>query len=202
MSPNIIKVNYPKSYQTEVNRDNIYEEELAKLTSESFANASTTNTLKHIKNALAKSLRKQYGIKDKDELTEKVNALLALHGLSDDRFDPMGQFAKYMSTQLNDISIDDNANKDSVSIKGTLKELELPFDKLIGYDYLFRTMKELYGKEEAERISGEMYNFSLALGDSTNCLIPYCWAFDASKIVMLGRQFGQLPSKPAKRVSS
>lgn len=202
MSPNIIKVNYPKSYQTEVNGDNIYEEELAKLTSESFANASTTNTLKHIKNALAKSLRKQYGIKDKDELTEKVNALLALHGLSDDRFDPMGQFAKYMSTQLNDISIDDNANKDSVSIKGTLKELELPFDKLIGYDYLFRTMKELYGKEEAERISGEMYNFSLALGDSTNCLIPYCWAFDASKIVMLGRQFGQLPSKPAKRVSS
>ena len=202
MSPNIIKVNYPKSYQTEVNGDNIYEEELAKLTSESFANASTTNTLKHIKNALAKSLRKQYGIKDKDELTEKVNALLALHGLSDDRFDPMGQFAKYMSTQLNDISIDDNANKDSVSIKGTLKELELPFDKLIGYDYIFRTMKELYGKEEAERISGEMYNFSLALGDSTNCLIPYCWAFDASKIVMLGRQFGQLPSKPAKRVSS
>ena len=84
MSPNIIKVNYPKSYQTEVNGDNIYEEELAKLTSESFANASTTNTLKHIKNALAKSLRKQYGIKDKDELTEKVNALLALHGLSDD----------------------------------------------------------------------------------------------------------------------
>ena len=202
MSPDIIKVNYPKNYQTEVNGDNIYEEELAKLTAESFANASTTNTLKHIKSALAKSLRKQYGIKDKDELTEKVNALLALHGLSDDRFDPMGQFAKYMSTQLNDISIDDNANKDSVSIKGTLKELELPFDKLIGYDYLFRTMKELYGKEEAERISGEMYNFSLALGDSTNCLIPYCWAFDASKIVMLGRQFGQLPSKPAKRVSS
>ena len=202
MSPDIIKVNYPKNYQTEVNGDNVYEEELAKLTAESFANASTTNTLKHIKSALAKSLRKQYGIKDKDELTEKVNALLALHGLSDDRFDPMGQFAKYMSTQLNDISIDDNANKDSVSIKGTLKELELPFDKLIGYDYLFRTMKELYGKEEAERISGEMYNFSLALGDSTNCLIPYCWAFDASKIVMLGRQFGQLPSKPAKRVSS
>lgn len=202
MVNDIIKVNYPKNYQTEVNGDNVYEEELAKLTAESFANASTTNTLKHIKSALAKSLRKQYGIKDKDELTEKVNALLALHGLSDDRFDPMGQFAKYISTQLNDISIDDNANKDSISIKGTLKELELPFDKLIGYDYLFRTMKELYGKEEAERISGEMYNFSLALGDSTNCLIPYCWAFDASKIVMLGRQFGQLPSKPAKRVSS
>ena len=202
MSPDIIKVNYPKNYLEDTTAENIYEEELAKLTAESFANASTTNTLKHIKTALAKSLRKNYGIKDKDELTEKVNSILALHGLNDDRFDPMGQFAKYMSTQLNDISIDDNANKDSVSIKGTLKELELPFDKLIGYDYIFRTMKELYGKDEAERITGELYNYSLALGDSTNCLIPYCWAFDASKIVMLGRQFGQLPSKPAKRVSS
>ena len=202
MSPDIIKVNYPKNYLEDTNSENQYEEELAKLTAESFANASTTNTLKHIKNALAKSLRKNYGIKDKDELTEKVNALLTLHGLSDERFDPVGQFSKYMSTQLSDISIDDNANKDSVSIKGTLKELELSFDKLIGYDYLFRTMKELYGKEEAERITGEMYNYSLALGDSTNILIPYCWAFDASKIVMLGRQFGQLPSKPAKRVSS
>lgn len=202
MSPDIIKVNYPKNYQTEAIVDNTYDEELAKLTAESFANASTTNTLKHIKRALVKTFRKEYGIVDKDELTEKVNAMLALHGLSDDRFDPMGQFAKYMSTQLNDISIDDNANKDSVSIKGTLKELELPFDKLIGYDYLFRTMKELYGKDEAERITGEMYSYALALGDSTNCLIPYCWAFDASKIVMLGRQFGQLPSKPAKRVSS
>ena len=34
MSPDIIKVNYPKNYQTEVNSDNVYEEELAKLTAE------------------------------------------------------------------------------------------------------------------------------------------------------------------------
>ena len=30
MSPDIIKVNYPKDYQTEVNAENVYEEELAK----------------------------------------------------------------------------------------------------------------------------------------------------------------------------
>ena len=54
MSPDIIKVNYPKDYQTEVNGDNVYEEELAKLTAESFANASTTNTIKHIKACLGK----------------------------------------------------------------------------------------------------------------------------------------------------
>ena len=89
MSPDIIKVNYPKDYQTEVNNDNIYEEELAKLTAESFANASTTNTLKHIKTCLAKRLRNVYGIKDKDELTEKVNAFLKIHGLSDEQLDTL-----------------------------------------------------------------------------------------------------------------
>ena len=59
MSPDIIKVNYPKNYQTEVNGDNVYEEELAKFTLESFANASTTNTLKHI--LLPPSLREVPG---------------------------------------------------------------------------------------------------------------------------------------------
>ena len=96
MSPNIIKVNYPKDFFDDVNAENLYEEELAKLTSESFANASTTNTLKHIKACLAKRLRKQYNIKDKDELTKKVNDMLDIHGLTDDRFDPMNIFSRFI----------------------------------------------------------------------------------------------------------
>lgn len=205
MSPDIIKVNYPKDYQTEVNVDNVYEEELAKLTAESFANASTTNTLKHIKTCLAKRLRNVYGIKDKDELTEKVNAFLKIHGLSDENFDPMKNFSDMISTKTNDKSIDDNGNKgddNGKAIKGIMKEAELSFDKLIGYDYLYRTMKELYGKSEAQRIMAEMYDYSLAMHDSTKILIPYCWALDTTKLVMEGRPFGVLPSKPAKSVDS
>lgn len=203
MSPNIIKVSYPKDYFDDVNNETQYEEELSKLTSESFANASTTNTLKHIKSSLAKSLRRNYGIRDKEELTQKVNGMLKLHGLSDENFDPMANMSKFMSSQLNDVSIDDNGNKDSnKAVRGMIKEAELAFDKLIGYDYLYRTMKELYGKEEAARISGEMYDYSLALHDSTKIMIPYCWALDASKIVMEGRPFGMLRSKPAKSVDS
>lgn len=202
MVSEIIKVNYPKNYMDDVNTDQ-YEEELSKLTVDSFANASTTNTLKHIKAALAKSLRKNYGIKDKEELTEKVNAILKIHGLGDENFDPMSTISKYMTTQLNDVSIDDNGNKDSnKAIKGMLKEAELPFDKLIGYDYLYRTMKELYGKDEAIRITGEMYDFSLALHDSTKIMLNYCWALDSSKLVIEGRPFGVLQSKPAKSVDS
>ena len=203
MSPDIIKVNYPKNYQDDTNNENLYEEELAKLTAESFANASTTNTLKHIKACLAKNLRKVHGIKDKDELTEKVNAILALHGLSDENFDPMAMMSKVISTKLNDVSIDDNGNKDgNKAIRGMIKEAELPFDKLIGYDYQYRTIKELYGKEEAQRIMGLLYDYSLALHDSTKIMVPYCWALDSSKLVMEGRPFGMLKSKPAKSVDS
>lgn len=200
----IIKVSYPKNYLDDVNSSiEQYDDELAKLTSDSFANASTTNTLKHIKSALAKSLRKNYRIKDKEELTKKVNDILAIHGLADSNFDPINTISKYMTTQLNDVSIDDNGNKDdNKAIKGMIKEAELPFDKLIGYDYLYRIMKELYGKEEAVRISGEMYDFSLALHDSTKIMLNYCWALDSSKLVISGRPFGMLQSKPAKSVDS
>lgn len=200
----VIKVNYPKdmNYNPADFNENLYQEELSKLTNDAFADANTTRTLKNIKEALSKHIRKEYGISDKTKLTETTQAFLSLHGLSDDRFDPMGQFAKFMTSKVNEVSIDDNSNKDHCSIKGTLKEIELPFDKLIGYDYLYRTMKELYGIDEAKRLSALMYDFSLAIGDSTNILIPYCWAFDATKIVMTGRPFGQLPSKPAKRVGS
>ena len=40
------------------------------------------------------------------------------------------------------------------------------------------------------------------MSDSTKILLPYCWALDASKLVIEGRKFGQLPSAPAKRVQS
>lgn len=205
MSPNIIKVTYPKDYQTEVTNDNIYEEELAKLTSESFANASTTNTLKHIKACLAKRLRNVYGVKDKDELTEKVHAFLKIHGLSDENFDPMKNFSDMIASKTNDTSIDDNGNKgddNGKAIKGIIKEAELSFDKLIGYDYLYRTLKELYGKAEAQRLMGLLYDYSLGMHDSTKLLIPYCFALDTTKLVMEGRPFGVLPSRPAKSVDS
>lgn len=205
MSPNVIKVNYPKDYQTDYNADDKYEEELAKLTAESFANASTTNTLKHIKACLAKRFRDVWGIKNKDELTEKVNAMLKIHGLSDVNFDPMKNFSEMLTEKTNVLSIDDNGNKgddNGKAIKGVIKESELPFDKLIGYDYLYRTLKQLYGKSEAQRLMGELYDFSLAMHDSTKILVPYCWALDSTKLVIEGRPFGVLPSKPAKSVDS
>lgn len=194
-----IKVNYPEFNN---DWDDVkYQEEIDKLTDETFINAGTIRTIKNIKATLNDDIRRKYN-KTNGELKTIVDSLLKIHGLHEDNFDFMNNFSKFMTNKLNDISIDENANKNTVSIKGHLKEVELSVDKLIGYDYLYRTMKELYGQREAKKLSAKMYDFSLALADSSNILLPYCWALDASRLVTEGRDFGVLPSTPAKRVES
>ena len=195
-----IKVNYNDKYIQDLD-DKQYQEELDKLTDKTFADAGTTRTIKNIRETLVKALKKKYG-KTNGELKAIVDGLLKIHGLHEDNFDYINTFSKYMSSNINDVSIDANANKGEKSVKGLLKDLELSADKLIGYDMLYRTMKELYGQEEAKRLCGEMYDFSLGLADSSNILLPYCYAIDASKLITTGRDFGTLPSKPSKRLSS
>ena len=194
-----IKVNY--KIETEED-EKLYQKELEKLTDASFADAGTTRTIKNIREVLTKTLKQKYKIKDKEKLSNVANSLLKIHGISEENFDFVNSFSKFMTEKLNDVSIDDNSNKNEKSIKGLLKDCELCIDKVIGYDTLYRIMKELYGLDEAKRLSGEMYDYSLGLADSSNILIPYCWALDASKLVTVGRDFGVLPSKPAKRVGS
>lgn len=165
---------------------------------ENLDDARTTRTLRNIKKALVYSLKKGYKIVD-NELTDEI---LKVHGLHKDNFDFINTFGKIMTEKLNDVSIDDNSNKNEKIVKGILQEVKISVDKAVGYDYLYRVLKELYGKKEAKRLSGKMYDYSLALSDSTNIMLPYCWSIDASKIVTLGKTFGQLYSKPAKRLDS
>jgi len=162
-------------------------------------NSATTNrTIRNIKKTLAKSLELKYGITDETI----VNKILSIHGLDKKRFDVVNSVETIINDKLNDVSIDANSNKNEKTIEGIQQEAVAPLKKAIGYDYLYRQMVELYDKDEAKRLSGEMYDFSLGLSDSTNILKPYCWSLDASKIVTIGRDFGQLHSTPAKRLSS
>lgn len=195
-----LKVNFKGKYIPN-EEDITYQQELDKLTDKMFADAGNTRTIKNIRETLIWALKKKYG-KTNGELKSITDGILKIHGLHEDNFDHINLFSKYMSKSINDLSIDANANKSEKSIKGVLKDLELSSDKLIGYDMLYRTMKELYGQDEAKRLCGEMYDFSLGLADSSNILIPYCWAVDASKLITIGRDFGVLPSKPSKRLSS
>ena len=159
--------------------------------------AETFRTQRNIRNTLKYQLAKEYGF-DKDRANEVADKILRVHGLSKDSLD----IVNFLHRAITDVSVDANANKESNTITSLIGESVIPYQKLLGYDMLYRQMKKDWGKKEAKTLSALMYDYSLAIHDSGKLMIPYCWAFDASKIVFLGRPFGQVHSKPPKRVSS
>ena len=181
--------------------DEDFKKELDKVSDSILINAETTRTIKNIKKTLASALKKKYGFSN-GELKDLTSKILRIHGLDASNFDTLANFAKIMEARVNDVSIDDNSNKNEKTIAGVNNEITAANRKLIGYHMLYGVMKDLFGQAEAKVLSGDLYDFSLGLSDSTNILIPYCWALDASKIVMEGRKFGQLPSAPVHRVDS
>ncbi len=158
--------------------------------------ATTIRTLGNVKKTLTKSLTDKYG------KGGVANSLLKIHGLDKKNFDFVSNAEAIISGKLNDESIDDNSNKSDKASAGILNEVTSPVHKAVGYDYLYRMLVEQYGKKEAKRLSGELYDYSLAISDSTKLLVPYCYSIDATKLVTFGRPFGQLHSAPPKRVAS
>ena len=164
--------------------------------------AETFRTQRNIRNTLKYQLIKEYGF-DKDKANDIADKILRVHGLSKDSLDIVNFLHRSITAQHSqDVSVDANANKESNTITSLIGESVIPYQKLLGYDMLYRQMKKDWGKKEAKTLSALMYDYSLAIHDSGKLMIPYCWAFDASKIVFLGRPFGQVKSKPPKRVSS
>ena len=195
-----LKIKYPDfSIDSEI--DEKLAKELQNITYDKLTTSSTTRTIKNIKKNIIATLKSNYPFIN-GRVKEVADIILKKHGLHEDNFDFVNLFESGLHENINDISIDDNANKNEKVFRGYLNELEKSVDKLIGYDVLYRTMKDLYGEKEAKKLTGEMYTYALGLSDSSNVILPYCWALDASKLVTIGREFGVLKSKPAKRVSS
>lgn len=163
-----------------------------------FDSSSIAQARGRIRRTLEYSLKENYGIEDK----EIVDKFMKMHGVSDKHFDFINNFENLVEMGSADASIDSNSNKSDVSIAGLLNEVSLPINKVVGYRYLYRKMKQMYGKKRAKYLAGRMYDMSLALADSTNILRPYCYAINAQKLVMEGRNWGTAPSLPPKRVAS
>ena len=160
--------------------------------------SSVNSSLSRIRNTLNYSLKKKYGIED-PQITEQF---MKIHGLDKQRFEFISNFEHLIENGIATDSIDSNSNKGSVSTAGLLVETALPINKLIGYRYLYRKMNELYGKKRAKFLSGEMYDESIAIADSTALLRPYCFSINAQKLVLEGRPWGAAPSLPPHRVGS
>ena len=163
-----------------------------------FDDGSVNSALSRVRHTLNFALKEKYGI-DNPDISDKF---LKMHGLHKDNFDFINNFEKLIEKGIANNSVDTNANKGEVSITGLFAEVALPINKLVGYRYLYRKMKDMYGKRRAKFLAGEMYDMSLALADSTNILKPYCFAINASKLVLEGRPWGSLPSAPPQHVGS
>jgi ribonucleoside-triphosphate reductase (formate) len=167
-----------------------------------FEKSSINQAVNSVYKSLQSRIIKTYDISDIEEAEEISDKLLKIHGMSKEDFSVIDKIERLITNNLNDESIDDNSNKGEKTIKGIMKESVNPFEKMTGYRFLYRKMAEIYGKKEAKYLTSLMYDYTIALSDSTNILVPYCWAFDASKLVTMGKPFGQLPSSPAKRMDS
>ena len=202
MAKTALKINYP-DFEVESVIDPEFKKDLDKITHDHLTESNTARTIRNIRKNISATIKANYEITDKEQLTKITDGLLKIHGLHEDNFDFMKNFEDGVKdTSIVDHTIDANANKNEKVMVGYLNEVLNPGKKLIGMDMLYRTMKDLYGRKEAKKLTGEMYSLSLGLSDSTSILVPYCWALDASKLVTVGRDFGVLPSKPCKRVSS
>ena len=155
---------------------------------------TSAKTRSHIKKALRDRLKKEYD-------STKSKEFLKLQGFDDARFDYVGSVMNMMYADLTTDGIDSNANKDSKSISRVEAEVDNANHKIAGHDALYRMMKKLYGKEEATRLSAEMYDYTLGLNDATKILRPYCWALSGIPLVLEGRK-GNPMCAPAKHLHS
>jgi len=119
---------------------------------------------------LENRLREYYKIPE-NKLEETTNNILKIHGLDKDSFSIINQYEELEEGNLNDITIDDNANKEK-TVSGIFQEAVTPIKKTIGYRALYRKMNELYGKKEASYLTSLMYDYTLAISDSGQIKIP------------------------------
>ena len=110
--------------------------------------AKTERTKRNISNTLAYSLS-SYGFNKKD-INSKTKEILKIHGMSDEDFDVINKAHKLIVNKINDESADPNANKDNKTISSIMVEANIPNNKAVGYDFLYRKMVEKYGKNEAK----------------------------------------------------
>lgn len=158
---------------------------------ETTTSATTTRTLNNIKKSLSHNLKNKYGIDDENI----VNEMLSYHGIDKPRFDFVKSIENVIAENLNDVSIDANSNKNEKTIEALQQESIAPVKKAVGFDYLYRQMKDLFGKEEAIRLSGEMYDLSIGLSDSTNVLKPYSYYENTPIICKINGQIKYLTMK-------
>lgn len=135
--------------------------------------------------------------------TQKGKEYLELSGISRNKLDIATISKEYFENHTSDISVDPNANVGQrKSLNTFTSEITKGLMKLDGYFLLWKYLRKIFGTEEASDlisgcISGDYYPHDL-----TKINVPYCVAISTFNIMIQGRPYGTLRSKPPKRASS
>jgi len=139
------------------------------------------------------------------ELYSSIDArLLKLEGIDESQLNPIVFFQKYLVAGSS-ISVDKNANigLSEKSYPNLVSEMSMSIRKLLGYEALYKKIKQLWTREDADTALRTVFQKGLYFHFAVNTFIPYCAALSTIDIVLEGYPHNrQLKSLPPKRFDS
>lgn len=154
---------------------------------------SFDTSFKKLFKKLEKTIPQYYQLRELEGIGEDLD----LHEFSRKFFGKKGQATA-------DVSVDANANVDTVSIVHYNNEIAKPLGRLYGMYLLWNYAKQLYNEEIAEEMVIKQFTKNIYINDFSNFAgIPYCFAFSLLDLMQQGIQFGgKIKAEPANHLSS
>ena len=121
-----------------------------------------------------------------------------LNGLSEEKLsftDFINNFSKKKAVA--DASIDGSSNVKNKDIVTLRSEMGKPHEKLLAYNKIFLEMKQIFGLRKAKKWMELEWNKALYLHDAnTATFVPYCFAYDLTKLAEEGLFYLDHHDKP------
>ena len=121
-----------------------------------------------------------------------------LNGLSEEKLsftDFINNFSKKKTVA--DASVDGSSNVKTKDIVTLRSEMSKPHEKLLAYNKIFLEMKQLFGLRKAKKWMELEWNKALYLHDAnTATFVPYCFAYDLTKLAEEGLFYLDKHDKP------
>jgi len=135
--------------------------------------------------------------------TQKGKEFLELSGISRNKLDIATISKDYFKNHTSDVSVDPNANVGQrKSLNTFTSEITKGLMKLDGYFLLWKYLEREFGIEDANKLISDCISGKYYPHDLTKINVPYCVAVSTFNIMIKGRPYGTLRSKPPKRSSS
>ena len=105
----------------------------------------------------------------------------------------------FVDKKVADVTIDSNANASNKDIRSLISEKGKSLDKLFAFNKIFYELKKKYNLKTAKEWLETEYNGGFYLHDApSTTYLPYCYAYDLTRLAEEGLFFINPPSRSAK----